>query len=71
MCAERKTWLSSGENQAVVWIVQNILDSKGDGDVVRVKAMVLQKSDTELVYSRSMKRNLQKADVTVVILLAR
>lgn len=45
--------------------IKEILDSKGDGDIVRLKAKVLEKSETTSVYSRVMKKDLSKCDVVV------
>ena len=45
--------------------IKEILDSIGVGDIVRLKAKVLQKSQTTSVYSRVMKKDLSKCDVVV------
>ena len=49
--------------------IKEILDSKGDGDIVRLKAKVLQKSETTSVYSRVMKKDLSKCNVVVADLI--
>ena len=45
--------------------IKEILDSKGDSDIVRLKAKVLKKSEATTVYSRLMKRDLKKCDLVV------
>lgn len=45
--------------------IKEILESKGDGDIVRLKAKVLKKSESTTVYSRLMKRDLKKCDLVV------
>lgn len=42
--------------------IKEILDKKSDGDVVTLKAKVLQKLEVSSIYSRVMKKDLNKCD---------
>lgn len=45
--------------------IKEILDKKSDGDVVTLKAKVLQKLEVSSIYSRVMKKDLNKCDLVL------